>query len=59
MTRLIAAPSASCPQWAVAVVTDRDVGNFVPTKGQVVFGDGDTLEEAVVAADYVAEGQEG
>ena len=59
MTRLIAAPSASCPQWSVAIVTDRDDGNFVPPKSAVVFGDGDTLEEAVVAADYVAEGQEG
>lgn len=49
MTRVIAAPSASCPQWSVAVVTDRDDGIYVSTKGPVVFGDGDTLEEALAA----------
>ena len=49
MTRLIAAPSASCPQWSVAIVTDRDDGNFVPPKSAVVFGDGPTLAAAVAA----------
>lgn len=50
MTRLIAAPSASCPQWSVAIVTDRDDGNFVPPKSAVVFGDGLTLVAAALAA---------
>ena len=50
MTRLIAAPSASCPQWSVAIVTDRDDGNFVPAKSTVVFGDGLTLVAAALAA---------
>jgi len=49
MTRLIAAPSASCPQWSVAIVTDRNDGNFVPAKSTVVFGDGPTLADAVAA----------
>lgn len=57
MKRLIAAPSASCPQWSVAVINDS-ASRGAPPAGWSAFGDGATLAAALIAADVAAEEQE-
>jgi len=50
MKRLIAAPSAGCPQWSVAIIGDNDDRAHVPARNTAVFGDGTTLAAARIAA---------
>lgn len=57
MKRLIAVPSASCPQWSVAVINDN-ASRGAPPADWVAFGDGPTLAAARIAADEAAEEQE-
>ena len=57
MKRLIAVPSASCPQWSVAVINDN-ASRGVPPANWAAFGDGPTLAAALLAAGCVAEEQE-
>lgn len=57
MKRLIAVPSASCPQWAVAIVNDS-ASRGSPPADWAAFGDGPTLAAALIAADGAAEEQE-
>lgn len=53
MKILIAAPSASCPQWSVAIVNDN-ASRSTPPADWAVFGDGTTLSAARLAADVAA-----
>lgn len=55
MKRLIAAPSACCPQWSVAIMGDEDNSARVPARNTASFGDGRTLAAACIAADVAAE----
>lgn len=57
MKRLIAVPSASCPQWSVAVINDNASRGAPPTNW-AAFGDGPTLAAALIAAAVAAEEQE-
>jgi len=57
MKRLIAVPSASCPQWSVAVINDS-ASRGAPPANWAAFGDGPTLTAARLAADVAAEEQE-
>jgi len=58
MKRLVAAPSAGCPLWSVAILGDEDNSAHVPARNTASFGDGPTLCAARIAADVAAEEQE-
>jgi len=57
MKRLIAVPTADCPQWSVAIVNDS-TSRGAPPADWAAFGDGPTPASARIAADVAAEEQE-